>query len=257
MYIDEFQNFADTNEKSIGDMAEQLRKYSFGLTLTSLVASDLSSRLFDTIIGVMSTFICLSMSAKDARRFADEMSLKHSSNCEFSYESLQKLQVGQAFVKTPPLDAAVFVQMPREPIGNLPKGTITLQQLKNRSKANFGAIVKSSETTFEDPETENDLVHEPPYTPPAPEPPPRREQPKQTSPQPPKPKTPNQTPVSDSPTIDPKTQPEREAELFDIPPAPEPQAPSEPPKKETPRPAKRKKRNRFDEDEGSPEIEVL
>ena len=138
MYIDEFQNFADTNEKSIGDMAEQLRKYSFGLTLTSLVASDLSGRLFDTIIGVMSTFICLSMSAKDARRFADEMSLKHSDNGEFSYESLQKLKIGQAFVKTPPLDTAVFVQMPREPIGNLPKGTITLQQLKNRSKANFG-----------------------------------------------------------------------------------------------------------------------
>jgi hypothetical protein len=170
MYIDEFQNFADTNEKSIGDMAEQLRKYSFGLTLTSLVASDLSSRLFDTIMGVMSTFICLSMSAKDARRFADEMSLKHSDNGEFSYESLQKLKIGQTFVKTPPLDTAVFVQMPREPIGNLPKGSITLQQLKNRSKANFGAIGRHQESAAVDRETANEHVEEP-DTPPTPKPP--------------------------------------------------------------------------------------
>jgi hypothetical protein len=256
MYIDEFQNFADTNEKSIGDMAEQLRKYSFGLTLTSLVASDLSGRLFDTIIGVMSTFICLSMSAKDARRLADEMSLRHSGNGEFSYESLQKLRVGQAFVKTPPLDTAVFVQMPREPIGNLPKGIITIEQLKNRSKANFGAIGRHQESAAVDRETENEHVDEPPDIPPATEPP-RRESPKKTPPQPPRSKTPHQTPVSDSPTIDPKAQPEREAELFDTPPASEPHTQNMPPKKEPPRPAKRKKRNRFDEDAGSPEIEVF
>jgi hypothetical protein len=256
MYIDEFQNFADTNEKSIGDMAEQLRKYSFGLTLTSLVASDLSGRLFDTIIGVMSTFICLSMSAKDARRFADEMSLKRSGNGEFSYDSLQKLKVGQAFVKTPPSDTAVFVQMPREPIGNLPKGTITLQQLKNRSKANFGAIKKPSASLFEDGETENELVDEPLDIPPATEPP-RSEPPTKTPPQPTRSKTLHQTPVSDSPNIAPKTQPEREADLFDTPPAPEPPAQNIPPKKEPTRPAKRKKRNRFDEDVGEAEIEVF
>jgi hypothetical protein len=77
MYIDEFQQYADTNENSISAMAEQIRKYHFGLTLTSLVVSDLSTALFDKIIGVMSTFICLTVSAKDAQRFADEMSIKH------------------------------------------------------------------------------------------------------------------------------------------------------------------------------------
>jgi hypothetical protein len=256
MYIDEFQNFADTNEKSIGDMAEQLRKYSFGLTLTSLVASDLSGRLFDTIIGVMSTFICLSMSAKDARRFADEMSLKHSGNGEFSYESLQKLRVGQAFVKTPPLDTAVFVQMPREPVGNLPKGTITLQQLKNRSKANFGAIGRHQESAAVDREPENEHVAEPPDIPLATQLP-RREPPKKTPSQPPRSKTPHKTPADESPSVDPKTQPEREADLFDTPQAPEPQTENIPLKKEPPRPpAKRKRRNRFDEDAGNPEIEV-
>ena len=160
MYIDEFQNFADTNEKSIGDMAEQLRKYYFGLTLTSLVASDLSSRLFDTIIGVMSTFICLSISAKDAGRFASEMSIKRSDRDSFNPEALQKLNVGQAYVLTPPLDSAVFVQIPPEPPGNLPKLSITIDDLKKRSKANFGAMVKPSASAAVDPDIKKEDVAE-------------------------------------------------------------------------------------------------
>jgi len=176
MYIDEFQNFADTNEKSIGDMAEQLRKYSFGLTLTSLVASDLSSRLFDTIIGVMSTFICLSISAKDAGRFASEMHIK------LHTEELTKLQRGQAYVLTPPLDAALFVQMPPEPLGNLPKLSTTIADLKHRSKANFGAMGRPQESAAVDQDVEPEDMEEPPDIPPAPKQPPRSEPPKKEPP---------------------------------------------------------------------------
>lgn len=204
MYIDEFQQYADTNEGSISAMAEQIRKYHFGLTLTSLVVSDLTPALFDKITGVMSTFLCLSMSAKDARRFADEMSIKHVGRDSFNYEALQKLKVGEAYVKTPPLDAAVFVHMPREPLGNFPKGQITLDQLKHRSKANFGAIGRPQESSAADSDTQNQHVAEPPDTLPA-------------------------------------AQPSVQAET---------------PKKEPPRRTTRRKRNRFDDDAGDPEIEV-
>lgn len=204
MYIDEFQNYADTNEKSIGDMAEQLRKYYFGLTLTSLVASDLSSRLFDTIIGVMSTFICLSISAKDAGRFASEMSIKRSDRDSFNPEALQKLQRGQAYVLTPPLQSAVFVNLPAEPPGNLPKQHMTLDDLKRRSKANFGVMVKPQAPAAAVLDTQHNNVAEP----------------------------------------------------LDTASAPVKAAQSETPKKEPVRRTTRRRRNRFDDDAGDPEIQV-
>jgi hypothetical protein len=194
MYIDEFQHFADMNEESIGDMAEQLRKFHLGLILTSLHASDLSTGLFDTIIGVMRTKICLTISAKDARLFASEMLIKRGGRDSYDPEALQTLNVGEAYVQTPPHKAAVFVKMPREPIGNLPKVSITFEQLKHRSKANFGAIVKPSASAAVDIDTRKEDVAEP--------------------------------------TDEPPTQ------------------------KQTPRQASRRRRNRFDEDEGDPLIEV-
>jgi hypothetical protein len=146
-------------------MAEQLRKYSFGLTLTSLVASDLSTKLLDTILGAMSTFICLSISAKDAGRFAGEMSIKHPHRDSFNPEALQKLKVGQAYIKTPPLDAAVFVQMPPKPPGNVPTLPLTITDLKKRSQANFGAMPRPVATATVEPETPNEHVDEPPASP--------------------------------------------------------------------------------------------
>ena len=163
-------------------MAEQIRKYHFGLTLTSLVVSDLTPALFDKITGVMSTFICLSMSAKDAGRFAGEMSIKRADRDSFNPEALQKLKVGEAYIKTPPLDAAVYVQMPREPMGNFPKGIITLDQLKHRSKTNFGAMGRPQESAAVDQDVEPEDMEEPPDIPPAPKQPPRSEPPKKEPP---------------------------------------------------------------------------
>jgi hypothetical protein len=82
----------------------------------------------------------------------------------YNAEALQKLKVGQAYVKTPPLDAAVFVNMPREPLGNLPKLPTTIGDLKKRSKANFGAIGKPSVLMSVDTETQNEEVAELPDT---------------------------------------------------------------------------------------------
>lgn len=160
MYIDEFQNFADTNRKSIEAMTEQLRKYFFGLTLTSLAASSINE-LLDTILGAMSNYICLGLSAKDAGTFAREMSIKHAGRDSVNSEALTKLQRGQAYVLTPPLQAAVFVNLPAQPPGNLPTLPTTIADLKKRSKANFGAMVKPSASAAVDSDTQNEHVAEP------------------------------------------------------------------------------------------------
>jgi hypothetical protein len=193
MYIDEFQNFADTNKKSIEAMTEQLRKYCFGLTLTSLAASSISD-LLDTILGAMSNYICLGLSAKDAGTFAREMSSKHAGRDSINSEALTKLQRGQAYVLTPPLQAAVFVNLPAEPPGNLPRLPTTIADLKKRSKANFGAMVKPSASA----------------------------------------------------TVDLGTRKEDVAASNDEPPT----------QKQSPRQTNRRRRNRFDEDEGDPQIQV-
>ena len=72
--------------------------------------------------------------------------------------------MGEAYVKTPPIDTAVFVNMPREPLGNLPKAQSHLDQLKHRSKANFGAIGRPQESAAVDHRCKPEHMEEPPDT---------------------------------------------------------------------------------------------
>jgi hypothetical protein len=119
-------------------------------------------------------------------------------------EALQTLDVGQAYVMTPAQKSGVFVQIPPEPFGNLPKLPTTIADLKRRSKANFGAMERPQESSA----VEQDIFTEP------------------------------------------------EADPQDTPPAPQPTAKTETPKKAPPKPTSRRRRDRFDDDVGEPEIEI-
>src|SRR5262249_17850402 len=115
MYIDEFQTYADTNEKTITEMTERLRKYHFGLTLTSLVASHRVAPLLDVGVGVVRTIICLAVSAKAAGYFARELLIREDKRDSLNNDPLKPLNGGQAYAQTPPYKAGVCVQLPQEP----------------------------------------------------------------------------------------------------------------------------------------------
>jgi hypothetical protein len=112
--------------------------------------------------------------------------LKKPDRDSLNPEALQTLGVGQAYIRTPAQQniGGICVQIPPTPPGNLPKLPTTIDDLKKRSKANFGVMVKPSASAAVDLDTHQEHVAEPPNTPPAPKPPAQTETPKKPTPKP-------------------------------------------------------------------------
>src|SRR4029453_15553768 len=66
LYIDEFQEFANTSEDAMRELFNRTRKYHVGLTLAHQISSDLPAKLLSSIVGNVGTLVCMQFASDDA-----------------------------------------------------------------------------------------------------------------------------------------------------------------------------------------------
>jgi hypothetical protein len=134
-YIDEFQTYATSSEKSFQEILNRFRKYKVALTMAHQVTADIPSKLLSVIIGNVGTAIALKLAGEDAPFFAKELQIKDRDN-HFRPDLLQNLHTGQGYARTPKENEGILITIPL----NLfqPQETNNIQTLKQTSKKNFG-----------------------------------------------------------------------------------------------------------------------
>jgi len=155
LYIDEFQTYATSNEKSFQEILNRFRKYKVAFTLAHQVTADIPSKLLSVIIGNVGSLIALQLAYEDAPFFAKELQIKDYDG-QTRPDFLQNIKPGRAFARTPTQTRGVRLIIP--PRGDL-KPSNAPQLLKERSKQNYGKKREASPapspkraTTLEKPE---------------------------------------------------------------------------------------------------------
>jgi hypothetical protein len=123
LYIDEFQEFANTSEDAMRELFNRTRKYHVGLTLAHQISSDLPQKLLASIVGNVGTLVCMQLAADDARYFANHLQLHEQTftsdgqlrRGRLMPEILQNLNTGEACVITPHRKKPVHIVIPPNP----------------------------------------------------------------------------------------------------------------------------------------------
>lgn len=150
LYIDEFQEFANTSEGAMRELFNRTRKYHVGLTLAHQISADLPQKLLSTIVGNVGTLVCMQLAADDARYFATHLQLHEQTfttdgqvrRGRLMPEILQNLNTGEACVITPNRKKPVHIVIPPTPTATFGDWLSPLPQLtpeiKAESKATHG-----------------------------------------------------------------------------------------------------------------------
>jgi energy-coupling factor transporter ATP-binding protein EcfA2 len=224
LYIDEFQMFAEHSGDSLRNLFNGARKFRLAVTVAHQTTADLPARLLRIITDNAGTIICKRLAGDDASFFAKQLQIRRQDTTAYAPEVLQNLTRAQAYVSTPSRQIGVHTTVPKNPIVRMPVHP-PKHVLIALSKRNYGLIpdIKEDEDVDEFPAPDP----QPPETPA-----PHTEKLKAKDPAPPRPTPPRA-----------ETQEPKDLET----PAPNPK----------PQSTSRKKRKRFDEDAGEPEIEIL
>jgi len=143
LYIDEFQEFANTSEDAMRELFNRTRKYRVGLTLAHQISSDLPQKLLASIVGNVGTLVCMQLAADDARYFANHLQLHEQTfttdgqlrRGRLMPEILQNLNTGEACVITPQRKKPVHIQIPPNPTATFGDWLFPLPQLATEIKA--------------------------------------------------------------------------------------------------------------------------
>jgi hypothetical protein len=151
LYIDEFQEFANTSEDAMRELFNRTRKYHVGLTLAHQISSDLPQKLLASIVGNVGTLVCMQLAADDARYFANHLQLHEQTftsdgqlrRGRLMPEILQNLNTGEACVITPHRKKPVHIVIPPNPTAAFgdwltPLPNFTASIIKAESKAAHG-----------------------------------------------------------------------------------------------------------------------
>jgi len=133
-YIDEFQTYATSSEKSFQEILNRFRKYKVAFTLAHQVTADIPSKLLSVIIGNVGSLIALQLAYEDAPFFAKELQITDRDGHHHP-DFLQNLSPGKAFARTPSHTAGLLLTISQHrdlKPSNLP------QLLKDLSKKNYG-----------------------------------------------------------------------------------------------------------------------
>jgi hypothetical protein len=143
LYIDEFQSFCGVAATSYEKILSRARKYNLGLILAHQQTGQIPEQLMREILGNVSTVVCFSVSASDAKRLGREMVGELDGVIvPLEPQELVSLKVGQAWCK---IGRSVFF-MPTYPAPETVDSDVR-DEIIRRSRERYG--VKSGQPKLE------------------------------------------------------------------------------------------------------------